>query len=356
MLGYGVDDIVGKPVLEVLRDAESQAVALRSLSRSRENEKDQCDVRFRLADGTDVWAYLRNTPLNDTEGNYAGSMLMVTEITDRKRAEDEIRMLNQTLERRVADRTAELATLNAELEERNREVVRANRMKSEFLARMSHELRTPLNAIIGFSDLLAEETDGPLGDTYRRYVERVREGASHLLELVNDVLDLSRIEAGRLALSPQQLRASDALTEILSVITPLAEAKQLRLDTAIPQDLEVLADRTRFKQILYNLLSNAVKFTSEGGRVRVEACQRGDSIAITVTDTGVGIPLEEQTAIFDEFHQVGTTAKGAKEGTGLGLAITKRLVEAHGGTIELESEPGKGSRFTFTVPAFGPAG
>ncbi len=261
------------------------------------------------------------------------------EISKRREAEQELRDFNADLEQLVTERTAEAE--------------RANRLKTEFLARMSHELRTPMNAIVGFSDLLAEESEGPLDDTYKDYVERIRRGGHHLLDLVNDVLDLSKIEAGRIELHPEEFPAAEALDEVLSVIRPLAEAKQIHTESLVPTRLLVYADRIRFKQILYNLLSNAVKFTPEDGRVSVEALRNGDELSIAVTDTGIGIPPEELESIFEEFHQVGTTTRGVKEGTGLGLAITRHLVELHGGKIALESESGKGSRFSFTLPANG---
>ncbi len=278
---------------------------------------------------------------------------LVTQIVQRRQSEEEILRLNFDLERRIAERTGELTAINAELESRNREIQRATRLKSEFLARMSHELRTPMNAIMGFSDLLAEEAEGPLSDAYKTFVRHIRNGASHLLALINDVLDLSKIEAGRIELMPEEFRAADALDEVLPVIRPLAEVKRIRIDSQLDENILIRADRTRFKQILYNLLSNSVKFTPEGGRVWIEALPDDGRLALTVGDTGMGIPPAEHEAIFEEFYQVGTTTKGVKEGTGLGLAITKRLVELHGGKIEVVSEPGQGSRFTFTISAAG---
>ncbi|MCL5745763.1 MAG: HAMP domain-containing histidine kinase, partial [Acidobacteria bacterium] len=179
----------------------------------------------------------------------------------------------------------------------------------------------------------------------------IRQGARHLLDLINDVLDISKIEAGRLELRHEEFYAAEAFTEILSVIRPLAEAKRINVENDVRPELLVYADRTRFKQILYNLLSNAVKFTPEDGQVRVESSWQQGAVAISVSDTGIGIPPSEHEAIFTEFHQAGPTPKGVKEGTGLGLAITRRLVELHGGHIGVVSESGKGSRFTFTLPA-----
>ncbi len=264
--------------------------------------------------------------------------------------DEALRDAHRELEQRVEARTAQLAAANKELELQNREVERATQLKSQFLASMSHELRTPLNAIIGFSDLLAEKTAGHLTDKQGRFVGHVRDGARHLLQLINDILDLSKIESGLLELRRETFSVSEAMPEVLSVIRPLAMAKKIRIEHA-EETFSVSADRVRFKQILYNLLSNALKFTPEGGRVRVEGSSNGSLVCISVSDTGVGIRPEDQQLIFEEFRQAGETTRGVKEGTGLGLAITKRLVERQGGTIRVTSELGKGSCFSFTLPA-----
>lgn len=263
---------------------------------------------------------------------------------------DDLRLGDQ-LERRVFERTSQLAETNRHLVEQNQELARASRMKTEFLARMSHEFRTPLNSIIGFTDLLAEQSEGVLGEAYSGYVHYVSEGAGHLLALVNDILDLFRTEAGRMDLRHHEFSAADATSEVLSVIGPLAEAKSIELRNNVPCAFVAHGDRTRFKQILYNLLSNAVKFTPVDGRVLVSAKPDCDAIRFCVADTGVGIPCEHQTVIFDEFVQVAPPVDGVREGAGLGLAIAKRIVELHGGHIWVESTPNKGSRFYFTMPA-----
>lgn len=253
----------------------------------------------------------------------------------RRKSEEDLRSLNEDLERRVAERTAE--------------VERANRMKTEFLARTSHELRTPLNAIVGYSDLLGEEPAGPLPPTYKRFVANIQEGAQHLLHMVNDVLDLAKIEAGRIDLNREDFHPGDALEEVLSVIAPLARIKNIAIEDQLPPGAHIKADRTRFKQILFNLLSNAVKFTPENGRVWVAECSSENTACFCVGDTGVGIPSAELEAVFDEFHQVGAVPGAVKEGTGLGLAITKRLVDLHGGKVWVESTPDWGSRFFFSL-------
>jgi signal transduction histidine kinase/CheY-like chemotaxis protein len=254
------------------------------------------------------------------------------------------------LERRVQERTTQLAVANKELDLRNREVERATQMKSKFLASMSHELRTPLNAIVGFSDLLGDEIPGQLNDKQKRFVNHIKQGAGHLLQLINDILDLSKIEAGQLELRCEQFLVKDALPEVLSTIRPLAMAKDIQVQQKLRTDQSVYADRVRFKQILYNLLSNAVKFTPKGGRIEVDCFESENQVCLSVTDTGVGIRQEDQKVVFEEFRQVEGCRHEVNEGTGLGLAITKRLVEQQGGKISLTSEPGKGSRFTFTLP------
>jgi signal transduction histidine kinase/DNA-binding response OmpR family regulator len=253
------------------------------------------------------------------------------------------------LEKRVEERTVQLADANKELEIRNREVERATHMKSKFLASMSHELRTPLNAIVGFSDLLGEQTAGQLNPKQTRFVHHIKQGSTHLLQLINDILDLSKIEAGQLEFHHEDFRIKDALPEVLSTIRPLAMAKNITVNESFENELPVRADRVRFKQVLYNLLSNAVKFTPNGGRVDVGAYDKRGLVYISVSDNGVGIRPEDHALIFEEFRQVEGSTR-AHEGTGLGLAITKRLVEQQGGMVSLESELGKGSKFTVCFP------
>ena len=273
----------------------------------------------------------------------------------RRRAETEVRGLNEALERRIQERTAQLAEANMRLEQRNEELARVSQLKSNFLSGMSHELRTPLNAITGFSELLAEESAGALNDKQRRFIAHIRTGSQHLLELINEVLDLSKIEAGRADLHHEVFPVTAVVEEALATTLPLASAKAIGMQNRVAEGLFVFADRVRLKQILLNLLGNAVKFTHEHGKVWVEAEGKGQFVSISVCDTGIGIASKEKETIFEEFHQVGTAGKTRREGTGLGLAITKRLVHQHGGSIRVESEPGKGSRFIFDLPSGGSA-
>jgi len=237
------------------------------------------------------------------------------------------------------------------LEESNRALARATQAKSDFLASMSHELRTPLNSIIGFSELLL---DDPAEDAWaprrRHFVSNIKESGRHLLNLVNDILDLSKIEAGRMQLFPTRFDVSSSLCAVVGAILPLAEKKRLTLDTTLaPEVTGIYADERKFRQVLYNLLSNAVKFTPEGGRVDATARLVEGMVEIVVADTGIGIAPAEQERIFEPFQQLGGSAV-REEGTGLGLALTRRLVELQGGQLSLESTPGEGSRFTFTIP------
>ena len=278
-----------------------------------------------------------------SEGGFRVSAI-IRDVTERKQAEEKMKALHETF-------TRELSATNQQLELRNREVERANRLKSEFLASMSHELRTPLNTIIGYSELLKEELKGPLNETQKRFMSHIHRDSLHLLELINEVLDLSKIEAGHLELHPETFEIAVAMDETLSSIRALAAPKSITVERRSADGIALYADRVRFKEILYNLLSNAVKFTPDGGQVWIESSVDGNAVLnISVVDTGIGIAAEEHQSVFDKFYQVGPTTKGVREGTGLGLAITKRLVEQHGGKLWVESELGKGSRFTFALP------
>lgn len=257
-----------------------------------------------------------------------------------------LRLSALQLEAKVEDRTRDLQEAMRQLEE-------ASRHKSEFLANMSHELRTPLNSIIGFSEILQDQTFGPLNEKQLRYVSNIHISGKHLLALINDILDLSKVEAGKIELHPEPFALREALAAALHNIQPQADAKGLTLALHVDEALSILtADPVRFKQILLNLLSNAVKFTPEGGQVTVRARRVEDVfVEIAVTDTGIGIKPEDLPKLFQPFTQLEGVYAKRHQGTGLGLALTKRLVELHGGTIWADSEgEGKGSTFTVRLP------
>jgi len=214
---------------------------------------------------------------------------------------------------------------------------------------MSHELRTPLNAVLGFSDLLDDERYGPLNDRQKRYVAHIHTGGKHLLKLISDILDLSRIEAGKMELSRDDVTVASAFSEVINSLYPLAEKKSQALLQRADPNLHVHADSMRLKQILMNLAANAVKFTPEGGRIELAARQTENQVRVEVRDSGPGIPPEQQKRIFEAFFRL-TQSGDATEGTGLGLAITSRLVELHGSKLGIESELGKGTCFHFSLP------
>jgi signal transduction histidine kinase len=245
----------------------------------------------------------------------------------------------------------ENAHLFLEIEEKSQQLEVANRHKSEFLANMSHELRTPLNAIIGFSEVLLERMFGDVNDKQEEYLQDIFTSGKHLLSLINDILDLSKVEAGRMELELTTFSLPMAIDNALTLVRTRAENHGITLETDVDEGLgDFVGDERKIKQVLVNLLSNAVKFTAEGGRVGVHAAPANGHVEISVTDTGIGIAQEDQGLIFEEFRQAGTDHAGKREGTGLGLTLTRKFVELHGGAIGVKSEVGRGSTFTFTLP------
>ncbi len=238
-----------------------------------------------------------------------------------------------------------------EIQEKSLQLEIANRHKSEFLANMSHELRTPLNAIIGFSEVLQERMFGDMNDKQTEYINDIHGSGKHLLSLINDILDLSKVEAGRMELELATFDVPSAIDNALTLIKERAGRHNLELQAKVgPEITAITGDERKVKQILLNLLSNAVKFTPEGGRIIVAARPADDMVEVSVTDTGIGIAPEDCKAVFEEFRQVGTDYTKKAEGTGLGLALTRKFVELHGGKIWVTSEVGKGSTFAFTLP------
>ncbi len=347
LFGYTREELMGKSIeMLVPHGSRDSHAALRTGYWENPISRPMGTGRTLLAlrkNGTQFPVEISLSPVHSEEGVCVAAI--IRDVTERKRIEEEIRNLEERFSR-------ELTAKNTELERRNREVERADQLKSDFLASMSHELRTPLHTIIGFSELLAEEIQGSLNDKQRRFVGHIRRDSQHLLELINDILDLSRIESGKVELRPEIFPASEALKEVVDSFRPAALGKSIQIDELVPEEHLLLADRVRFKEVLFNLMSNALKFTPSGGRLSAAICgsDQPDFCCFTVADNGVGIPADQHEAIFDKFYQIGSTTKGVREGTGLGLAITKHIVEMHGGRIWVHSEPGKGSRFSFTMP------
>ncbi len=267
------------------------------------------------------------------------------------RTGDELEALADQFNRMAADLKESYSGLERKVEERTRDLEIANRHKSEFLANMSHELRTPLNAVIGFSEVLQERMFGELNEKQMEYVRDIHSSGKHLLSLINDILDLSKVEAGRMELELTRFDLPTALGNALTLVKERAGRHGVTLALEVDQRLNsFVGDERKFKQILLNLLSNAVKFTPGGGRIGVKAVPIEGAVAISVADTGVGIAPGDQQVIFEEFRQVGADYAHKTEGTGLGLALTKKFVELHGGSIRVESAVGRGATFTFTLP------
>jgi PAS domain S-box-containing protein len=333
--GYSTAEFLAMTVKDI-RPSEDITVLLKSVGRVRDGKEKVSDWKHRLKDGSIIDVEITSYALNFS--GRPADIVVAVDISQKKRDEAEKTKFIDSL-----------ALANRHLELRNREVEQATKLKSKFLASMSHELRTPLNAIVGFSGLLSDGTAGEMNDKQKRFVAHIKDGAHHLLQLINDILDLSKIEAGQLEIHCDNFQVKDALPEVLSTVRPLAMAKNIQVHHNLTGAYSIYADRIRLKQILYNLLSNAVKFTPDNGEVTINCIEQGELICISVADTGIGIRTEDQEVIFEEFRQI--DGDGAHEGTGLGLAITKRLVEQQGGNIWLESEFGKGTRFSFTLPA-----
>ncbi len=268
-----------------------------------------------------------------------------------RKSRDELQQWGKNLERKVKQRTADLEQKSRELAGANVRLEEMSQLKSQFLANMSHELRTPLNSILGFSEVLQEKMFGELNEKQEEYVNYIGESGQHLLSLINDILDLSKIEAGKLEMEPAEVRLGDLLQNSLTMVKEKALSHGIELSLKLENEIpHIYADERMVKQVVFNLLSNAVKFTLDGGKVGLEAGKEGEDIRITVWDTGIGIKEEDKGKLFNAFQQLDSGMEKRYQGTGLGLALSKRLVEMHGGRIWVEGEPGKGSRFSFTLP------
>jgi signal transduction histidine kinase len=242
------------------------------------------------------------------------------------------------------------ARLFREIEKKGQELAIASKHKSEFLANMSHELRTPLNAILGYTELILDKIYGSVPEQIQEVLERVEQNGRHLLGLINDVLDLSKIEAGQLTLSLNEYSMKEVVQTVVTAVESLAAEKNLQLKVKVSPEVDYgKGDEQRISQVLMNLVGNAIKFT-EKGEVEVEATASKDTFVVSVSDTGPGLSEGDQQKIFEEFHQVDASSTRKKGGTGLGLSIAKRIVEMHGGRIWVESTLGKGSTFSFTLP------
>jgi diguanylate cyclase (GGDEF)-like protein/PAS domain S-box-containing protein len=367
VLGYSRQEMVGTRVEDLWVKPEERDELLEIMNTHGYVSNYEAQLKTKTGDIVDISLTL--SYINGGNGKKSGTVGVSKDITEKKRLERaidernrELQELNEKLEAKVIERTAELREANRALE-------RSNELKSKFIATMSHELRTPLNSILGFSELLMEDTLHPLTEKQKRYASNVFSSGNHLLQLINNILDLAKIESGKMELSYESFPVRRVVSEVESVIAPLAAKKKQKLVIKTADDISLIrADRVKFKQILYNLLSNSVKFTPEAGSILIEAEIISDShdaagdpatsfghfnkdfLRLTVADTGIGIKREDHARIFGEFEQVDSSFSRRYEGTGLGLSLTKRLVELHGGEIRVESEEGKGSKFILLIP------
>tara|TARA_R110001583_G_scaffold40164_1_gene128553 strand:- start:6766 stop:8583 length:1818 start_codon:yes stop_codon:yes gene_type:complete len=322
------------------------------------------ELRFQAKNGNITWLSVKATKLLDANNNLYGYIGMATDITDRIKNEEELLIYKNNLEKLVKLRTEELdnskeALLNlledlniqsVELEQAKIEAQSANKTKSAFLATMSHELRTPLNSIIGFTSILLKGFAGPLNDEQEKQLGMVKNSGQHLLTLINDILDISKIEAGELIIENELFNYSDSIEQIVSIVNPLADKKNLNITITINSSpIKITSDKRRVEQVLLNLLTNAIKFTKQG-EIHIEVSLQDDKILTKVIDTGIGISKEDIPNLFIPFSQLDNKLTRQQEGTGLGLSICNTLLEKLNGSIYVESKLGKGSSFCFYLP------
>jgi len=335
VLGRKAWDFVAPDRQENFRQAMAERIAA-----GIEAAPFECD--YMLDDGSRITVEIRENFIRGDGGEVTGVVRSLLDVTERNLAD--------LASRKVSQYAMELRNKNQQLGRALEAARLATEAKSRFLAGVSHELRTPLNGIIGFSELMYDAKLGPVSDEHKDVLSDILTSARHLLQLINDVLDLSKVEAGRMEFHPEPTRIDRLVHEVRDVVRPLAEKKNLHLSFHVPADLTAVLDPARFKQVLYNYLSNAVKFTPEDGRVEVRvAREENTSFRLEVEDTGVGISPDEISKLFQEFQQLPNSRK-AEQGTGLGLALTRHIVEAQGGTVSVRSVPGSGSVFAAVFP------
>jgi PAS domain S-box-containing protein len=342
LFGYSAKDMIGQSITKMIpRDRLNEETYV--LGRIRAGQTvDHFETVRQARDGRLVDISLTVSPIRDAKGHVIGASKIARDIGGHKRLREE---------RRLAAENEETARREV-LEGQNRRIEEPSRLKSEFVANMSHELRTPLNSIVGFTELMMDARFGPLPDRYQEFAKIMHASSQHLLQLINDILDLAKVESGKIDFQPELVDLSAVIAEATAIITGLAAKRKIALGVELDQALgRVYLDPMRLKQVLYNYLSNAVKFTPEGGRVVLRArAEEGDRFRIEVEDTGIGIKPEEEDKLFIEFQQLDASTAKKFPGSGLGLALTRRLVEAQGGTVGVRSVFGTGSTFFATLP------
>jgi len=385
ILGYHPDEMLGRSFFNFIHPEDRSEIEAMTPPLLDTTSNAIITVRIQRKDDVYVWLEISIHGVRNPEIDSTEFVAVARDVTERKRYEAALRHARDELEQRVAERTNELSTSNellrmeieerqrveaalqkerttlarrveertAELSAANAELSRAARLKDEFLASMSHELRTPLNAILGMSEALLEEIYGALNDKQKKALHSIDESGHHLLALINDILDLSKIEAGKLHLEKGPVQVEEVCQASLRFIKQDAMKKRIRISSSFDNTVtHITADMRRLKQILVNLLSNAVKFTPDGGSVglEVEGDEEQNAVHFTVWDTGIGIPRDKMPKLFQSFVQLDSKLSRRYSGTGLGLALVRRMTEMHGGSVSLESEEGAGSRFTVSLP------
>ena len=343
LLRCPAEQMIGRCAWEFLspeRQDEARADMMRRIRDGQETGPYECE--YVLEDGTHLTVEIRENLIRNDHGEITGTIRSLLDVTERN--------LAAVAARKVEQYAMELRNRNEQLGHALVTARSATVAKSRFLASVSHELRTPLNGIIGFSELLFDGKLGPVAADQADVLADILSSARHLLQLINDVLDLSKVEAGRMEFHPERCNLEKLAFEVRDVVRPLAEKKSLQLTSEIAPDLTANIDPGRFKQVLYNYLSNAVKFTPDGGSVILRiAREDGRAFRLDVEDTGIGISADEVSRLFQEFAQL-PNSRQAGQGTGLGLALTRHIVEAQGGSVAVHSEPGHGSVFSATLP------
>ena len=343
LLKCAPSQMIGRPASDFLapdRQEEYRAALMERMASGQDASPFECE--YLLEDGTRIAVEIRENPIRNDRGEVTGVCRSLLDITARN--------LAAAAAHKVEEYAMELRSKNEQLARALETARSATAAKSRFLAGVSHELRTPLNGIIGFSELLYDGRLGPVAEVQRDVLSDILTSARHLLQLINDILDLSKVEAGRMEFRPERTAIETLVREVCDVVRPLAEKKALQLGFDVPEGLTANLDPGRFKQVLYNYLSNAMKFTPRGGSVSVRVARDGDSFfRLEVEDSGIGIAPGEVEQLFQEFQQLPNSRK-AEQGTGLGLAVTRHIVEAQGGTVAARSLLGRGSVFSAVLP------
>ena len=350
--GYSREELLQMNVCDLYMHPGEREAVLEEIASSL--GKSSSELRFKKKNGTPIIVSDTKVPIRDSTGKVLYFDGILKDITERKQAEEELQRKSEQLDTQneeLQSLNEELLAQQQELLEKTREVEKANRLKSEFLANMSHELRTPLNVIIGFSELMLDKVPGKINKEQRQCLSDISGSSQYLLNLINEVLDLSKIESGKMRLRLADIDLTEVIESLRSAMMPILTPKKQSLEVELEEGLPpVHADKAKVRQVLLNLLSNSTKFTPDGGRLKIEVVREDNRCQVSVIDNGIGIKKEDQERIFEPFSRLANPLIQKKEGTGLGLRIAKQIIEKHGGQIWVESKYGRGSRFTFTLP------